>query len=76
MMSTLASYMKDGLLSSNNPLIDILLKEAAEKAKIEPIYKAAAAFVSSWNEFDGDPGCVGEDLAALVDAIDECLGDK
>jgi hypothetical protein len=46
-----------------------------EKARIEPIAEAARRFVAAWDEFDGDPGCVGEDLAALIDAIDEQLGD-
>lgn len=41
-----------------------------EKQKIENVVKAARALVAVWDEFDGDPSCVGEHLDALIDAID------
>ena len=41
-----------------------------EKQKIENVVKAARALVAAWDEFDGDPSCVGELLDALIVAVD------
>lgn len=42
-----------------------------EKQAVENIAKAARRFISSYDEFDGDPSCCGEDLNGLFDACDE-----
>ena len=42
-----------------------------DQEKMKVVRDAAAAFVSAYDEFDGDPSCCGGELfAALVDAID------
>jgi hypothetical protein len=47
------------------------MTEAEEKAKIEKIVESARVLVRIWDEFDGDPSCVGEYLEAHLDAVDE-----
>jgi hypothetical protein len=44
---------------------------AMEKEKVEKIAKASRAFLAVWDEFDGDPGACGEDLNALIEAVDD-----
>lgn len=46
-----------------------------EKEKIEKVAESARAFLRVYDEFDGDPSCIGEYLAALIDAID-ATGDE
>jgi len=41
-----------------------------EKKNVIAVAEAARAFVACYDEFDGDPGCVGELLDALVTAMD------
>ena len=40
----------------------------------EAVASAARGFLRVYDEFDGDPACVGEYLDALIDAMDK-LGD-
>lgn len=46
-----------------------------EKKNVKAVADAARAFLESYDEFDGDPGCVGELLDALVNAVDS-LGNE
>lgn len=41
-----------------------------EREQVAAVAEAARAFVKVYDEFDGGPNCVGEHLAALIDAID------
>lgn len=44
---------------------------AEEKDLIAKIAAAARKFLESYDEFEGDPSCVGEWLDALFDACNE-----
>ena len=46
------------------------MTEQEEKEKVAKVAEAARAFVRVWDEFEGDPVCVGEYLDALIDAVD------
>lgn len=50
------------------------MTEQEEKENVAKVAEAARAFVRVWDEFEDDPGCVGEYLDALVTAVDG-LGD-
>jgi hypothetical protein len=47
-----------------------------DKEKVKTVADAARGFVSAYDEFDGDPSCVGEDLEALIDVIDKAFSDE
>lgn len=47
-----------------------------DKERVKAVADAARRFVSACDEFDGDPSCVGEDLAALMDVIDKAFSDE
>ena len=42
-----------------------------QKAAVGRVAESARAFLRVWDEFDGDPSCVGEYLDALIDAVDK-----
>lgn len=48
--------------------------EAAERKRVQRVAESSRAFLQIYDEFDGDPSCVGEYLDALCEAID-ALGD-
>jgi hypothetical protein len=46
------------------------MKKEAEVEKVKAVAHAARKFLAIYDEFDGDPACVGEYLDALIEAVD------
>lgn len=42
-----------------------------DRAAVKRIAEAARSFVRVYDEFEDDPTCIGEDLAVLIDAVDD-----